>query len=533
MSASVIIEGGPIFRGLHEGFAEALAVRGDRIAAVGTRASVAALAGPDARRIDLGGRCAIPAFNDAHLHLLPLGLAMIRANLRAEAAPTLDALLASLRRAAAEAAPGDWVLGGGYDHAALDVARHPTRAELDAAIPDRPVFITRACGHMGVANSAALALAGITEATPDPPGGVIGREGGILTGLVQERAMRLVEQAIPEPSDAALVGAIERAGRHLNALGIASVMEAALGMTAGMRELDAYRAAHAAGRLPVRTWLCVYGDPGGIAERAWQAGARPGEGDDMLRFGAMKLFTDGSAGGLTAAFSEPYRQGGRGVLCFPDEVVRERLALWHRQGWQLAIHAIGDAAIEQVLSAMEAADTAESPVAGRRHRIEHCGFATAPQRARMAARGIVPVPQPVFMRDFGGLYVTNLGEPRGATAYPMRTWLAEGANPAASTDAPVCQPDPFANLHVMLTRRTAHGAILGPDERIGMAEAIHAYTECGAWTQFAEDRKGRLLPGMLADIAILSRDVFSAGPDAILETHCDLLLRGGEVVFER
>jgi len=300
-----------------------------------------------------------------------------------------------------------------------------------------------------------------------------------------------------------------------------------------MREVEAYRAALATDRLPVRAWLCLAGNPEGIADEAWDSGIRPMQGNDMLRFGAMKVFGDGSAGGLTAAFSEPYVQGGTGVFCFPEATMHGLLAKYHAQGWQLAIHAIGDAAIEQVLSGMEAADSGDLPVAGRRHRIEHCGFVSPAQIARMAARGIEPVPQPIFMYEFGDLYVTNLGLARAEAAYPMRDWLEAGQHPAASSDAPVSTTDPFRNIYTMTTRRTNRGTVLGAKQVLSVAEAVHCYTYNGAYTQFAEGQKGRLLPGMLADITVLSRDIFQVSPEEILTTRADLVLRGGQTAFER
>jgi predicted amidohydrolase YtcJ len=251
----------------------------------------------------------------------------------------------------------------------------------------------------------------------------------------------------------------------------------------------------------------------------------------------VKVFADGSAGGLTAAFLEPYLAsagGGSGVFTFPDATMRALLRRYHEQGWQLAIHAIGDAAIEQVLSAMEAADDQEHPFAGRRHRIEHCGFLTPGQRQRMKARGILPVPQPVFLHEFGDLYIRNLGLPRSLASYPMRTWLEEGHHPAASSDCPVSTVDPFVNLNAMLTRATNRGTVLDESEALTVAQAIHCQTWCGAYTQFAEHRSGTLEPGLLADIAVLSRDIFSSSPVEILhDTRAELTLRGGTVLFDR
>lgn len=534
MFADLLLSGGRIFRGLAHGFTDALAVKGGRVLALGDAARDAA--GPGTQRLDLAGRVAIPAFNEAHMHLLPYGLGLAQVNLRAEEVRSLDEALRRIREAAQAAPKGAWVLGRGYDHGELDVARHPTAAELDAAAPDNPVFIVRTCGHMGVANTAAMRLAGVGHNTPDPEGGVIERKGGTLTGLFQERAMRLVRDAMPAPDQARMVGAIEAACAHLASLGFASATDMNVGMTAGMAEVDAYEAAKAAGRLPLRMWQVLAGNPEGIAQECWARGMRPMAGDDSLRWGAVKVFADGSAGGLTAAFFEPYLAaagGGTGVFTFPDETIHALLKLYHEQGWQLDIHAIGDAAIEQVLLGMEAADSEAHPFAGRRHRIEHCGFVTRDQRRRMKARGILPVPQPVFMYEFGDLYVRNLGRERSEHAYPMKTWLDDGHHPAASSDCPVSTVDPFINLFTMLTRRTNRGTVMGPEERLTAEEAVHCYTWCGAYTQFAEDRRGTLEPGMQADIAVLSQDVFTIAPEAVLATQADLTLRDGAPVFDR
>jgi predicted amidohydrolase YtcJ len=534
MQADLLCYNGSVFPGVGLGFSNALAIHSGRIIALGDDAM--GIAGPDTKRIDLAGRSAIPAFNEAHMHLLPYGLGLSQVNLRAEQVRSLDELLTRIRTAASDAPRGAWILGRGYDHGALDVGRHPDMAELDKAAPDNPVFITRTCGHMGVANSAAMRLAGIGHNTPDPEGGVIERKAGRLTGLFQERAMRLVRDVMPPPSEAEMVDAIERASLHLASLGFASATDMNVGMTAGMAEIDAYETAKRSGRLPVRMWQVLAGNPEGIAADAWAAGLRPMGGDDSLRWGAVKVFADGSAGGLTAAFFEPYLAsagGGTGVFTFPDETIHDLLKRYHEQGWQLDIHAIGDAAIEQVLRGMEAADSPAHPFTGRRHRIEHCGFVTRDQRRRMLARGILPVPQPVFMYEFGDLYVRNLGMTRAEAAYPMKTWLDEGHHPAASSDCPVSTVDPFINLYTMLTRRTNKGSVLGEAERLTLAEALHCYSWCGAYTQFAEDRRGNLAIGMQADVAILSRDIFTLDGEEISSVQVDATLRDGAPIFDR
>lgn len=536
MSADIIFTGGSVFRGLAGGIAEALAVSAGKVMAVGTRVEIEALAGPGTHRVALDGRLAIPAFHEAHMHLLPFGLGLSMVNLRAEEVRTLEEARRRLR-AAAEATPkGQWVMGWGYDHGALDIGRHPTVSELDAAVPDHPLLIMRTCGHMGVANSAALRAAGIGHNTPNPEGGVIERRDGALTGLIQERALSLIKAAMPEPDEARMVDAIEAAGRRLASLGFASATDMNVGMSSGIAEIAAFERAARDGRCLQRMWLVLAGNPEGIAADAWEAGLRPWlPGDDpdaALRWGAVKVFADGSAGGLTAAFFDPYLAkagGGTGVFTFPTETIHALLAKFHAQGWQLDIHAIGDAAIEQVLTGMEEAGATPE----RRHRIEHCGFVTRDQRRRMKARGILPVPQPVFMYEFADLYLRNLGPARTEPAYPMKTWLDEGHHPSASSDAPVSTPDPFVNLFAMVTRKTNQGTVFGPEQRLSIQEALHCYTWCGAYSSFAENQRGTLEPGMDADIAILSRDITALAPEEYPGVQCDVTLRGGIAIHDR
>lgn len=536
--ADFILTNGRIFCGLHDGFAEALAIAGGRVVAAGPAADIEGLAGAATRKLDLGGRLAVPGLNDAHMHLLPYGLYMAEINLRPETgARSVGEILRRIAEKAKTAKPGEWILGRGYDHNELTEKRHPTAAELDRVAPDNPVYIKRTCGHVAIANTRALREAGIGHNTPSPDGGLIERRDNQLTGLLAERAMRLIVDVAPKPTRAELRAAIERAGRFMLSQGFTSVMDAAVGMSAGMDEIMAYEDLAAADALPLRVWACIYGNPDGIGDKAYEGGYRFGRRTGLLRYGAMKVFGDGSAGGLTAAMSEPYLVGepdNRGIFCFSDKEMHQFLAHYHAQGYQLAIHAIGDAAIEQVLSGIENAGTKDQPIAGRRHRIEHCGFLSDGQIARMAKAGIDPVPQPIFMYEFGDLYLRNLGGARTAAAYPMRKWLDAGLHPAASSDAPVSTTDPFKNLFTMTTRMSNRHTVLGADQALSMAEALHAYTYCGAYTQFAEGEVGRLVPGQAADIAVLSDDIFAIDPARLeQDVRCDLTLLDGKVVFDR
>lgn len=536
IQADIVLRNGPIWCGREEGVVEALAIFRDKVLAAGSDAEIKPLIGPKTRVIDLKGRLATPGLNDSHLHLVSLGMTMGWVDSKPESAPTLEALLGAISARAAQSKPGEWILSRGYDQTKLDTGRHPYREELDRAAPNNPVMLVRACGHIAICNSEALRLGGIDEKSPTPQGGLIEQQNGRLTGLLAENARAPVQAAIPAATEEDIIAGIERGGQYLLSLGITSCMDAAVGQKGGFREIAAYHRAKRDGRLPVRTWLTLLGDDGrSIVPECYAAGLISGTGDDMLMIGGVKLFLDGSAGGRTAWMTEPYLGDDKttGVWMWEDAELERMVLDAHKKGYQLVCHAIGDAAIEQLITAYEKA-LAAYPDPDRRHRIEHCGFSTPAQHERMVKAGIYPCPQQVFIHDFGDAYVKVLGPERALPSYPFRTWFDLGLKPATGSDAPVCDPNPFPNFHTMLTRETWKGTVMDAAQRVSIEEALQAYTEFGAFSQKQEKVKGRLAPGLLADVAVFSRDLLSAAPaDILKDTRCDLTILGGEVVFER
>ncbi|WP_415183158.1 amidohydrolase [Phaeovulum sp.] len=533
--ADMIMYNGVFWCGFDDGLCEAVAIWQGRILATGTDARMMELRGPQTEVIDLQGQFATPGLNDAHLHLMPLGQTMQWVDASPGSAPTLAALLQKLRDRAATTPKGGWVMARGYDQVKLDTGRHPDRSELDAAVPDHPVLLVRACGHVSLGNSMALKLAGIDENTPVPAGGVIEKVDGRLTGLLAENAQGLLRAAPPTPTIDDLMDAAERAGNYLLSQGITSCMDAAVGMGAGFDEIRAYHLAKRDGRLPVRVWQVLLGDPDkSIVEQCHEAGLVSGVGDDMLRVGAVKIFLDGSAGGRTAWMSAPYLgdDATTGVQILQDNELNHLVQKYHSMGYQLACHAIGDAAIGQLIGAYEAALTAE-PDPDRRHRIEHCGFSSDAHHRRMKAAGIYPCPQQVFIHDFGDSYIAVLGDERSRSSYPLKTWDDLGFHPATGSDAPVCKPDPWPNIYSMLTRKTWKGTVMDADQCVTIGKALQAYTEYAAFSQKAEGVKGRLVPGQLADIAVFSRNMLTATPEEIRDdTHCAMTILGGRVVYQ-
>lgn len=536
VAADRILFNGQIWCGYDEGVVDALAIWQGKVLAAGPFADIMAYRSDETELIDLKGAFATPGLNDAHLHLISTGLTLNWVDATPDNLPTLDALLAAIGERAATLPKGEWVLARGYDQTKLDSGRHPLRTELDRVAPDHPVMLTRACGHVSIFNSAAFSKAGVDETTPVPSGGLIEQRDGLLTGMVAENAQGLLRAAIPEPDEKQLVDAIETAGNMLLSYGITSVMDAAVGHVAGINEIRAYHIARRDNRLPVRTWMVLLGDPGkSIVPDCYRAGLVSGVGDDMLSVGAVKIFLDGSAGGRTAWMSKPYlgEDDNVGVQILSDADLQELVLDAHGKDYQLACHAIGDQAIEQLITAYEKALDA-MPDADRRHRIEHCGFSTAEQHARMQKAGIYPCPQQVFIYDFGDAYISVLGDERSRSSYPLKDWLDLGFKPATGSDSPVCHPNPFPNLYTMLTRKTWKGTVMDASQRVSAAEALRVYTEYGAFSQKQEHIKGRLVPGQVADIAVFSRNLLTATPEEILrDTRCNMTLRAGEVVFTR
>jgi predicted amidohydrolase YtcJ len=515
--------------------ARAVAVGGRQIVAVGERDDVAGEIGPGTRVVDLGGRALLPGFNDNHTHPLSFGQALGQI----DASPAAVRSLAEIQvafRAAATAGPGapgvrdDWLLARGYDDSRLDVRRHPTRYDLDEATGDRPAYLVRTCGHLGVANSAALARAGIGPDTADPTGGKIDRdEHGEPTGLLRETAQNLIRRLLPPPTIADYRKYLRLAGERFQGYGITSVGEAGIGSS---DQFAAYEAAAKDGELPVRVFTMMLIDA--TLDSLVSLGLRTGFGDEWLRIGPAKLLQDGSGGGRTAAITGEYRNdpGNSGITIYNQEGLDERLGRAHAAGFQLAAHAIGDRAIEMILDAYERA-LATAPKPDARPRIEHCGICTPRVLDRMQRLGVVAVPQPSFVYYLGDSYIANFTLEQLALSYPGRTWFDRGIVAAGSSDVPVVSCDPYVNLRSAVTRLTQDGQRMGPEQGVTIEEAVRMFTLNGAYASLEERIKGSITPGKLADLVVLDRDPRSVSPEELHTLRAEMTVLDGKVVFER
>jgi predicted amidohydrolase YtcJ len=496
---------------------------------------------PAHRTIDLGGAVVTPGFHDAHNHMAWYGLSLAEVDLRVG---SLEALYDAVAARAATTGPDEWIVGAGYDD--NKTGGHPTRAGLERVAPGRKVWLKHTSGHMCVVSGAVLTELGIADAAVEVPGGlVVTDDAGRPTGLLQEQAQQLLAPLVlPYPVEQ-LADAIERAGRVYLSQGITSVVEAGIGggwIGKSPVEVAAYQLARDTGRLPVRVELMVAADvlhevPAHAADGmplGIDLGIRTGLGDDRLRIGPVKVFSDGSLIGHTCAMTEEFADtpGERGYLQGDADALRTRIIDAHRSGWRVATHAIGDAAIDLVLDAVEEAQR-RWPRPDVRHRIEHFGVSRPDQVARAAALGVVPVPQGRFVGEIGDGMLRALGADRAGWAYRYRSLLDAGVVVPGSSDRPVVDGTPLLGIHDMVNRRTDSGQPCGPEEAITGLEALAAYTHGSAYASHAERDRGAVAVGKYADLAVLSDDPATVDPAAIRDIEVLSTVLAGEVVWEK
>lgn len=478
-----------------------------RIQAVG---NLSTLNQDTAEMIDLQGNTLLPGFNDAHIHVSWLGLQLTQwVDARGHVAPDIPTIIEKFADRA-QARPADsWITGMGYNEALLEEGRHVTRYDLDKASLDHPMFLIRSCGHVAVANSRALALAGVTSETPDPPGGVIVREAdGEPTGILQETAMTLAQHLIPEPTDTEKIAAVQAASAYLLSLGVTAATDPDV-----MPDwLDIYRKMEADDLLKIRLNLLASRRSGDrivpLPEKFVS---------DWLRLDSVKFFADGGMTSATAAISVPYRETEtHGVLIYEAEALADLMWEAHSQGFRIGTHANGDVAIEQVVSTYELLNERE-PRPDLRHRIEHLALPTEAHRQRCARLGVTVATQPVFLSAMGATFRRYMPEQFYERAYGVRQMLDSGLTVALSTDAPVV-PDanPLLGLKAAIDRHDHAGNPLGENQKITPQEALYAYTMGGAIMSGDEAVIGTITPGKWADLVILNGDPLNTPAESML-----------------
>jgi len=512
--------------------AEAVAVIGTRIVAVGTSAEIDAWRGPNTRVIDARGRLVLPGFNDAHVHFISGGLQLDSVQLNDAESP--EEFARRIGNFAKRTPKGEWITGGDWDEEKWSPPHLPAKELIDSVTPDTPVFVNRYDGHESLANSAALKLAGVTAKTPDPPGGTIVRDAqGNPTGVLKDAAQGYVWKVAPPLSHERRLRAAQRALAYAARLGVTSLQD----MGPDPEDVAVYSELAERGELTSRIYSVP---PIASVEDQVKVGIRHAWGSDYLRLGALKAFADGSLGSTTAYFFEPYTDAPntRGLLnseMIPLSKMRDRMMKGDAAGLQLCVHAIGDAAISQILDLYAELEKAHG-AADRRWRIEHSQHVALKDFDRYAQLHVIASVQPYHAIDDGRWAKRRIGPERIRTTYAFRTFLDKGVRLALGTDWTVAPLNPMLTLYAAVTRATLDGKNPNgwvPEQKLKLAEAIEAYTMGSAFAEFQESQKGSLTPGKLADIVIVSDDLFAIDPKHIRDVQVDTTIVGGRVVWNR
>ena len=533
LSASLVIKGARVWTGdPAQSWAEAVAVRGENIIAVGTTAEIDRLIRADTQVIEADGGMLVPGFIDAHVHFLDGGSTISSVQLRDAQSP--QEFTQRIADFASSADQGAWITGGTWDHMNWG-GELPHREWIDSVTPDNPVWVMRLDGHMGIGNSLALELAGVDADTPDIAGGEIVRDAnGRPTGVLKDKAMRAMVDAVPEPSDRQLDQYLDAAMQYVASNGVTSVHDMFDGTSGGWRSLETYRRADSNNTLITRIYSIM---PLSEWQKLSDDIATHGRGNEWLRTGGVKGFMDGSLGSHTAAFLTPYTDtpDESGFLLDPLDDLRAWIAGADAAGLQLNVHAIGDKAIRDLLDIYYEVERENGPK-DRRFRMEHAQHIHPDDVPRFSIQNVIASAQPYHAIDDGRWAEDVIGTERAQTTYAFRSLIESGARVAFGSDWYVAPASPLDGIYAAVTRRTLDdknpdGWV--PQQKITVEQALRAYTYEGAYASFEEDRKGVLKPGLLADMVLIDRDLMDIAPETIRDAQVLKTIVGGRVVFSR
>jgi hypothetical protein len=502
-----------------EPYAEAIAVKDDKIVAVGTNKLIQPWIGEQTEVINLDGKTVVPGFIDTHVHMRGFGRFLTWINLRD--VNSIKKIQQLLRKRARKTPEGKWILGRGWDQDRFKEKRYPTRWDLDEVASDNPVILARVCGHVCVVNSKALELAGITRDTAAPYGGQIDKNPeGEPTGILRENAMDLVWNIVPEPNEEELAEICALASQKAVEAGLTSVHW----FVHSPIEIRVLQELRAKGGLPIRVYLVV---PIGFLDCLIDAGLVTGFGDHVAKIGSVKILVDGSLGARTAALKQPYSDDSstRGMTLYTQRNLNKLVLKAHRAGFQLAIHAVGDRAVDIALKALERA-LEEAQKEDHRHRLEHVSVLNTSLIERMKKLGVIASVQPHFViSDFW--IEKRLGEARARWTYPFKTLIEKGILVTGGSDCPVDPISPLLGIYAVVNRERFL------QERITVEEALRIYTINAAYASFEEKIKGSIEAGKLADLVVLSDDLRKIEPSRIKDVKVEMTIVGGKIAFQR
>jgi len=513
---------------------EALAVRDGRIVAAGAAVEVSRCAQAATRRVDLQGRTVLPGLIDVHTHAIDWAKGIVRGEIATgyPAVRSVGDIVGAVRERVRTVPAGSWISSGGWDDSKLGERRYLTRGDLDPVSPEHPVYLVHVSGHLAVANTVALRLAGIGRDAPDPQGGVIERgDGGEPTGILKDTAMALMARLLPpDPPDLARRAAKLASERAAEA-GLTTIHDVALSPA----DMRAYQEADALGWLKVRVRLVPLVDSVADAERLAAQGLRTGFGSERLKLGGVKMFADGGMGARTIAIYDPPvagEPGNLGLLVWKTEDMRKAHRLLAAAGWQLVTHAIGDRAMDQVLDSYEET-IRELGLKDHRFRIVHAGVSTPAIQKRLRALSVGVDGNPPFVYWIGSWF-RKYGADRVRWSYPGRSYVEAGIVAGAGSDVPVTPISPWWGIWAGVARKDLEtGEVLAPEERLPVRDVLRMYTRNGAWLGFEEGRVGVLAPGAFADLIVVDRNVLTVPTDELKDVKVLQTIVAGQVVSEQ
>lgn len=530
MKADLVLLDGLVWTGEEAPrWAQAVAVKDGEVVGVGSNDQISQFISSTTQVVQLEGQLLLPGFIDSHTHFLDGGFYLAQVQL--EGVTTKEEFIQRIETKAKELSPGEWILGGNWDHHDLIPPQLPRKEWIDAVTPHHPVCVFRHDGHMALVNSLALKKAGISRETPTPPGGeIIKDKTGEPTGILKDAAINLVTKIIPEPGIKEKLAAARRALAEARRCGLTSIHD-----MSGLDAFYTYQRLLEKGELTAR--LTLY-PPLRLIDSPSELEKARSQSDPFLKIGGLKGFADGSLGSATALFFEPYldRPDFCGLLAedmLPEGTMLRRLIQAEKGNWQVAIHAIGDRANHLILNMFQEI-TERYGFRERRWRIEHAQHLKPEDIPRFGKLRIIASVQPYHLYDDGCWAETKIGQERCRTTYAFRSLLDSGAHLAAGSDWTVAPLNPLTGIYAAVTRHTADGRHPGgwiPEEKISVEEAVRAYTWGGAWAEFAEDKKGTIRPGKYADLVVLDRNIFEIPPEEIKEAKVVLVVVAGRIVY--
>ncbi|WP_404333119.1 amidohydrolase [Mesobacillus maritimus] len=509
---------------------EAVAIKSNKIVALGSNDEIESLISSTTKVIDLKGKSLLPGFVDAHCHITMYGTSQLSFNCRE--IDSIEDLIIGLKESAKRTSSGQWIRAVGFNETKVKEKRYPTRWELDDISTEHPIMVTRACGHICIVNSQALEMVGYGKSTPDPKGGEIRRDKqGIPTGVLVEEA-NMAMSVVASFSKKELEKALEIASKDYIEAGITSLHDAG-GM--GPENFQILQKSVESGIVKQRvyTMLCSVHEAKTSLGNLLQSGVVTGLGNEKYKIGPAKLFIDGSSSGPTVSTRKPYSSDYEnfGILYLTQEELDEALIPAHEQGFQITAHAQGDRAIEMLLNTIEKA-LELYPRENHRHRIEHAGISMPDLVERMKELNVIPIPNPPFPYEYGDIYMNHYGD-RVNYMYPLRDFIDNGVIAAGASDSPVTDYKPLLGIHVAVNRKNQIGEPVGLNQRVTVLEAIRAYTYNGAYASFEEDIKGSIEIGKLADFVIIGGNLLDTPKDQIKDLDVDMTVVDGEIVYEK